>query len=329
MTKGKTHLSRYKNVYQILDLAIWIQSRIQGATLKEISQKLEVSHRTAERMRDCLLDIFHPAFDELETIEKQKRWGFKSFVPSLANFTSSDIACLELAKKKFSNKDKAKELEAIINKIKALNKPNLRKIEADLELLIEAEGLVIKQHPKDNIDSNALNSIREALLAQKYLSFDYEIDNKQRRPKVAPYGIFYKDRGYLLAYNEYANNYRVYRLSKIKNIKIIDEYFDKNETFSLEDYINRSFGVYYDETHDVVLKFSKNIKDDVLNYHFHPSQKFEVKDDDTVIVSFQAGGLREMCWELFKWGNTVKVTAPKKLKQKYSEMLDEAKNSLA
>ena len=65
---------RYSRVSDILDLAIFMSSKIQGVTLNEISARYNVSRRTAERMRDSLTCIF-PQVDEIETDDAQKHTG--------------------------------------------------------------------------------------------------------------------------------------------------------------------------------------------------------------------------------------------------------------
>mgnify|MGYP003306091721 CR=1 FL=1 len=62
---------RYSRVSDILDLAIFMSSKIQGVTINEIAQRYNVSRRTAERMRDSLICIF-PQIDEIETDDVQK-----------------------------------------------------------------------------------------------------------------------------------------------------------------------------------------------------------------------------------------------------------------
>ena len=49
---------RYSRISDILDLAIFMSSKIQGVTISEIAERYNVSRRTAERMRDSLTCIF-------------------------------------------------------------------------------------------------------------------------------------------------------------------------------------------------------------------------------------------------------------------------------
>ena len=48
----------YDKMYDILDLAIWMQSNREGVSLQDIMERFHVARRTAERMRDLILDKF-------------------------------------------------------------------------------------------------------------------------------------------------------------------------------------------------------------------------------------------------------------------------------
>ena len=45
---------RYSRISDILDLAVFMSSKIDGVTIKEISERYNVSRRTAERLRNSL-----------------------------------------------------------------------------------------------------------------------------------------------------------------------------------------------------------------------------------------------------------------------------------
>lgn len=59
-----------------------------------------------------------------------------------------------------------------------------------------------------------------------------------------------------------------------------------------------------------------------MNYNFHPTQKINLQDDGSVIVTFKASGDKHIMWNLFKWGNSVEILAPKELKYKYRQYLN-------
>ena len=81
--------------------------------------------------------------------------------------------------------------------------------------------------------------------------------------------------------------------------------------FSLADYARRSFGVYQEEPYEIVWKFDKIAAPRAREFSFHPTQKFEERKDGSLIVRFTAGGIVEMAWHLYMWGDHVTVLEPK------------------
>lgn len=63
----------YEKTYDLLDLAIWMQSTREGVSLNEIAEKFGVSRRTAERMRDMIVNKF-PQTEEIISENNVKRW---------------------------------------------------------------------------------------------------------------------------------------------------------------------------------------------------------------------------------------------------------------
>ena len=78
---------RYSRISDILDLAVFMSSKLQGITIKDIEERYNVSRRTAERMRDSLTCIF-PSIEEIETDDIQKHWGFVNY--SISNLITFD-----------------------------------------------------------------------------------------------------------------------------------------------------------------------------------------------------------------------------------------------
>lgn len=95
---------RYSRVSDILDLAIFMSSKIQGVTINEIAERYQVSRRTAERMRDSLTNIFS-SVDEIETGDLQKHWGFINYsISHLISFSPKEIGNIEQLQRRTTNK---------------------------------------------------------------------------------------------------------------------------------------------------------------------------------------------------------------------------------
>ena len=104
---------RYSRITDLIDLIIFMSSKINGVSLEEIQERFSVSRRTAERMRDGVLFAL-PQIEELPTDGRIKRWGFPTYsLGELVYFTSEEIAFLEKLK---TNCDEisAKDLQEII-----------------------------------------------------------------------------------------------------------------------------------------------------------------------------------------------------------------------
>ena len=54
----------------------------------------------------------------------------------------------------------------------------------------------------------------------------------------------------------------------------------------------------------------------------------KVQEDGSVIVTFKASGDKHIMWNLFKWGYAVDILAPKSLKIKYKNYIDEIRAKL-
>ena len=313
---------RYSRVSDILDLAVFMSSKIQGVTIKEIAERYNVSRRTAERMRDSLTCIF-PSIDEIETDDTQKHWGFTNYsISNLITFSPKEIANIEQLQRRTTNKELKDELGKTVEKIKSLTRKNLNNVENNIELFMQTEGYAVRQMPQYKISLAVIDLIREALQQSKMVSGIYH--DKDRL--IEPLGLIYGEKIYLVA-REKAKGEGVYTflLHKFDNLKLADKTFDKSN-FDLQEYTNQSFGVYHGEVLKVELLFDKNLAQDASQYNFHPTQIGKWNDDGTYTLKFKASGSKEIMWHVFKWGSGCKIVKPATLNKEYKKYLNEVLN---
>ena len=314
-------MSRLNKANEIIELAILMQNSYCGLTLDDIAHEFECSRRSAERMKAVLVEKFGNKIEEVyNNKDKKKRWRFKKGTMNwLINFTSSDFANLELCKKSIKSPTKQKEIDELIEKIKALNPQNVSNV--DVDEILSSLAYAVRQGFRENIKLETLQIINDAILCQKQISIKYA--DSEQNFTLNPYGILHSDRVYLIAYNPYVKAIWTYRISKIKEIKLTDDYFDKDESFSMEEYCGRSFGVYQGEIFDVILQFDKDCAEDVKEYFFHPTQKGKLNDDGSYTLSLKASGEFEIITEILKWRSSVKIIAPQSLKDTYNKTIQE------
>lgn len=323
-------MSRLNKTEQIIELAMMFQNSYCGLCIEDIEHHFECSRRSAERMKALLFDLFPEKVEEVPTSEKKKRWRFvKSAMNALISFTADDFANLEYLKGLSNNENKRKELDELIAKIKALTpQKNLQSLDTDVSAIMESEGFAVRQYSGVNIEPKILEELRTSMLAFKKIQFNYPIKGEIKTITLNPYGLVIADKYYLVGYNEYVGDLRQYRVDKISELAILDEYFEKDEKFSLTEYSNNSFGVYQEKPIDIVLEFDKSVANDVLNYHFHPTQKMKALASGNVQVEFTSGGTYAICQKLFKWGCSVKIQKPVELKNYYKRYLTDVLNNI-
>lgn len=323
-------MSRLNKTEQIIELAMMFQNSYCGLCIEDIEHHFECSRRSAERMKALLFDLFPEKVEEVPTFEKKKRWRFvKGTMNALISFTADDFANLEYLKGLSNDDNKRKELDELIAKIKALTpQKNLQSLDTDVSAIMESEGFAVRQYSGVNIEPKILEELRTSMLAFKKIQFDYPIKGEIKTITLNPYGLVIADKYYLVGYNEYVGDLRQYRVDKISELAILDEYFEKDEKFSLTEYSNNSFGVYQEKPIDIVLEFDKSVANDVLNYHFHPTQKIKTLENGNIQVKFTSGGTYAICQELFKWGCSVKIQKPVELKNYYKQYLSDVLNNI-
>lgn len=326
---------RFEKSEQLLHLAMMMQGSTEGVALADIQQEFEVGRRTAERMRDAISRLF-PQLEEIRQDDKTKRWRIPSgSLSGVLQLNAEDLAEIQTAvdmMKKENMGIHAENLNRTWLKLKGLmRREAVNRIETDLEALLEAEGHAMRPGPKPKINPQVLYVLREAIKAFRKVRITYHSRFKGDVTErvVCPYGFVYGVRHYLIAWCDEANSLRTFSLSNIQEITLLPDSYCKDPDFDLKTYAERSFGVYQEEPCKVVWKFTSNVADEVREHHFHPSQEIKEQPDGSIIVTFTAGGWKEMCWYLMTWEGEVEVLEPESLKKSYAEMVGKIMKGIA
>lgn len=319
---------RHEKATRLLDLARMLAGSAEGLTLDEMAQALDVGRRTAERMRDAVW----AAFPQMEAIDDPptKRFRIPSGLDSLFQTpTAEELAALRTAADSLraSGADsRAASLYALEAKLlSALRGSARRRVAPDVEALVQAEMIAVHAGPRPFEEASVLATIRTAIKGLQALSFRYEGGSTPGRTReVTPLGVLFGRSNYLVALEGRNGKPRSWRLDRMSDLKVVDKPAPPPEGFSLQAFADESFGIYHDEIQDVVLLVKPKGAEDALRWRFHPTQKVSQEADGSVTVTFRAGGMRELAWHLFTWGDSVEIIAPQALKDKMLEELREA-----
>jgi predicted DNA-binding transcriptional regulator YafY len=319
---------RHDKARALLELARTLAGSAEGLTLDEMAREAGVDRRTAERMRDRLADLF----PQLEAVPDPPTKRFR--IPAgLDGFmhapTADELAALASAASELQAEGASVRAAALrtleAKMLSALRAPARRKIAPDLEALLQAEAIAVQAGPRPFEDEVVLGAIREALKAGAMLRFRYAGGSSPGRPReVIPYGLLFARSNYLVAAEGQGAPPRNWRLDRIEAVEMLDRPAARPADFSLQAYADQSFGIYQDDTEDVVLHISPHAAESARRWRFHVNQALEDLPDGGVEVRFRASGMRELAWHLFTWGTEVQVVAPDRLRLLLVEQLEAA-----
>lgn len=315
---------RFQKAEQLLNVALWMQRRSDGVSMKEVCEKFDVGLRTAQRMRDAIERLFID-LEEIPNDTKEKRWRLpQGRLDRIAHVSTHELAALEIAEDRLrqdSLHDDADNLKLLNQKIRTVMKPRDRtRVETDLEFLSENEAFAAKPGPITLLADGVYERLKDAVLRSQKIQIQYvSRKGQESEPVLEPYGFLFGHRHYLLAINSTRKKgeLRTYSLSGIRRVEVLSSNFQRDESISLQEHAQRSFGVFVEEEgpSDVVWRFSPGAASNANAFRFHANEVKEEQPDGSLVVKFTAGGLVEMAWHLLMWGDNVEVIAPEKLRE--------------
>ena len=309
---------RHEKAARLLELARMMAASAEGLTLDEMAERLGVGRRTVERMRDAVREAF-PQMEEVDD-PPTRRFRIPAGLDGIFQAPSADeFAALRAGAEQFKAagaRARANALLSLEQKVlSAIRAGARRKLAPDLEALLEAETMAIHAGPRPFEDETVLGAVREAIVSLRRLKLRYEGGSSPGRVReITPFGLLFGRSNYLVGGEGDSPEPRTWRLDRIGDIEVSETPGARPPEFSLQAFVNRSFGIYQDEVEEVVLRIFPHGAEEALGWRFHPTQSIEPQADGSVIVRFTAGGMRELAWHLFTWGDKVEIIAPQRLR---------------
>jgi predicted DNA-binding transcriptional regulator YafY len=184
------------------------------ATAAELSRKFEVSVRTVQRDIDSLCQAGIPIV--AETGANGGYYIAKNFRMDAHMATNEDYTFIITALKGLSSAMNSSKIDATLEKITSLTETSDSGIILDFSALNEG-------------DSQLMQIFQDAIRKKRPVSFEYtNSDNITRLHTIEPIAVVYRWYAwYLLAYSIVKNDYRIYKLIRMRNAKIVDAVFTK------------------------------------------------------------------------------------------------------
>lgn len=162
---------------------------------------------------------------------------------------------------------------------------------------------------KDNEKEKKFNMIKIAILNKNKIEFVYYNSNGERSKRtVEPLQIWFKDKSwYLIGYCKMKQDYRVFKIARIKEIKILEEHFkrelqqeNKNEEYKFQ---------------TITLELEINKKMAYRVYDEFEDSEINKKDDGSFIVNVEYPENEWVYGYILSFGEYAKVLSPEKAKR--------------
>lgn len=273
-------------------------------SVKELAEIFEVSTRTIHRDIDSLSSSGVPICTSR---------GRHGGVYIMDNFI--------LDKSVFSSEEKEQILTAIndfsfildedanhlLNKLSAIFNTNARNwIEVDLSNW---------RYNKPSQD--IFNTIKFAILENKIISFEYFSKEESTYRKIEPIKLLFKNYNwYIYGFCLLRNDYRLFKLSRINNLEILDSTFERGDEIS--SIVDNSF--YNQNLVPVKLMFDKSVSYRV----FDEFDKSEIEiDDECLIVNTNLPSNDYLFSYLLSFGPNVELLEPFELREEFKNVIKE------
>lgn len=310
-------------VYRLLRIISLLQED-RGYTATEIAQELDISKRTVFRDLNTLELAHIPYYFDSETGGYHISSHF--FLKSL-NLTMPEALSLLTLATNFKQDNSfpllSGEAARAMAKIEGVLPESIQKYVGDVTQAMSVHFAPMAAHDDADATFNMLNkAIAETKVCR--VRYDSFFEKKIITESLEPLKLTFIYRAwYLLAYTPSAGEVRTYKLIRIKDIELMDEFFERKHDERLEDYFGNAWAMIPEgKTYKIHLRFQPKVAGNVAEVCWHPSQRVEWNEDGSVDFHVNVDGINEISWWIMGYGDQVRVISPKKLRTKICTMAE-------
>jgi len=319
MTSPGKPAKKYSQASRLHDVIRILEARY-GATVEELAEECQVTARTVFRDLQAIRDAGYPLISEREAdgrVLYRFITGFKKVPP--ITFSLPELMTLYLCRGQLAflqGSPFQDDLDAIFGKIRSSLPP--RSV-AHLERIAET-AVPRFQGLRDYSGKRAqLEALREALLFQKRCRLSYAPPHRSAEDYlVDPYTLlFYNNSLYLGGYAHNRSALRLFLIDRLQEVIVTGDRFEVPAGFRVEDLTGSAFGLVDESPIEVRIRFSPVVAHLIRERTWHPSQGVAEEPDGSLILSFTAGGEKEILSWLYSYLPEVEVLDPPPLREAF------------
>lgn len=283
---------------------VYILLEKKTITAKELANKFEVSTRTIYRDIEILSSSKIPIY-----ASKGKGGG----ISLLDNFVLDKSILSE------------EEQNQILFSLQSLQKLNID----NEKTLLEKMSMLFNKSSKnwievdfsnwgvDNSKNNKFNNIKDAILNKNVIEFKYYNSyGEESIRQVEPLQICFKDKSwYIKAYCRMKQDYRIFKIARIKDMKILEEYFERE----LPKETSKNYEL-------KIISLKLEIKKEMAYRVYDEFEKENItkKENGDFIIEIEYPENDWIYGYILSFGEHIKVISPEYVKNRIKEKLEKA-----
>lgn len=250
------------------------------------------------------------------------------FKPTKLN--ENEYSAILLAEEMLTNENGfhyEREIKTAFAKIKAAQNENLD----DSNLISENESIFTR----GNIDISIgvkewLSDIRKAIFHKNRISIIYKnpIKKQSTTRKIDPYNLIYRDSSwYVIGHCHLREDIRMFKLTRIGDVKILDESFQIPLDFSVNKYMSNTLDlINTGKEYNVEIRFFHPASVWVSEKLWLPTQKITWQEDSSILFEAKVNGLKDIERWVLGYGSLAKALKPQELVEKLKTEISEMGN---
>jgi predicted DNA-binding transcriptional regulator YafY len=299
-------------VDRLVAIILLMQSRRVVRT-QDIAEHFDISTRTVYRDLKALSEAGVPVAAEFgEGYSLVEGYHLPPVM-----FTREEATALFLGGKfveKLTDASLVKHAESALLKIQSVLPDETNEY---LDRLHAATAMFLRQPPdRSGFRDDTLATIQDAIVQRNIVAMEYYANYRDSFSKrdIEPLGlVYYGNQWHVIGYCRLRQDYRDFRIDRIKSISILTESFSPRDGFSLKQYLQDCTAM--ENPVEIRVKFDEKIAATVRDKHYFGLVEETIVEDGVIMTFFIHNSDLIINW-LLSYGTAVEVLSPSALREK-------------
>ena len=163
--------------------------------------------------------------------------------------------------------------------------------------------------------TQVVDAAREAIAREHLIAITHAKPGQPaQRRVVEPYATWSANgRPYLIARCPENGELRHFHFARIGDVQVLDEAFDRDASFRLDEYVARGFGAYHGPAHDVSIELASEVAHVARENQLGASQEVEALAGGRALLRLRTAGLPPLAAWIAGFGGKARAVEPAEL----------------